>query len=110
VPIPDTQTLLLPVLKLLSDDRSHEVEEIREHLKNQFSVTSSELNQKHKNGTTVFVNRVAWALAHLNMEAGPIGHPRHIVLIQKGTYRLSKHGKAILNKNPSHLAIKDLRR
>ena len=78
-------------------------------MKNQFGVTSGEFAQKNKAGSSVFVNRVAWALAHLNMEAGPIGHPKAIVLIKKGVYRISKHGAAILKGNPSDLSIKDLR-
>ena len=110
MPIPDPQTLLLPVLKVLADGAEHHVEEIRECVKNQFGVTPSELAQKNKRGASVFVNRVAWALAHLNMEAGPIGHPAAIVLIKKGVYRISEHGTAILKGNPSDLTIRDLRR
>jgi restriction system protein len=105
--IPDPQTLLLPVLKILADGAEHEVEEIRERLKNQFSVAPSELVQKNKRGF-VFVNRVAWALAHLNMEAGPIGHAKEITLIRKGVYRITERGTAILKSNPSDLRIQDL--
>jgi restriction system protein len=110
MPIPDVQTLLLPVLDVLADGAEHQVEEIRERVKNQFGVTSSEFTQKNKKGASVFVNRVAWALAHLNMEAGPIGHPTALVLVRQGIYRISEHGNAILKRNPSHLTIKDLRR
>jgi restriction system protein len=105
--IPDPQTLLLPVLKVLADGTEHRVEEIREHMKNQFGVTPSELAKKNKKGF-VFVNRVAWALAHLNMEAGPIGHAKEITLIKIGVYRITERGTAILKSNPSKLRIKDL--
>jgi restriction system protein len=107
MPIPDPQTLLLPVLKVLADGAEHEVEEIRERMKNQFDVTPGELAQKNKKGF-VFVNRVAWALAHLNMEAGPMGHATEITLIRKGVYRITERGAAILQSNPSELRIKDL--
>ncbi len=56
----------------------------------------------------MFVNRVAWALAHLNMEAGPIGHPRAIALIRKGIYRITERGTVILKNHPLGLMIKDL--
>jgi len=105
--IPDPQTLLLPVLKVLADGTEHNVEEIRERMKNQFGVTPNELAQRNKSGF-VFVNRVAWALAHLNMEAGPVGHAKEITLIRKGVYRITERGTAILKSNPSELRIKDL--
>jgi restriction system protein len=107
MPIPDYQKLLLPVLKVLADGAEHEVEEIREHMKNQFGVTTSELAQKNKIGF-VFVNRVAWALAHLNMEAGPNGHAKEVTHIRKGVYRITERGTAILKSNPPELRIKDL--
>jgi len=109
MPIPDVQTLLLPVLKFLGDGTEHPVEEIRKSVKNQFGVSPSESARKNKQGASVFVNRVAWALAHLNMEAGPIGHPKAIILIKKGVYQISEHGTATLEGNPSQITIKDLR-
>jgi restriction system protein len=107
MPIPDLQALLLPVLKVLADGTEHQVEEIRERMKSQFGVTPSEFAQRNKKGF-VFVNRVAWALAHLNMEAGPIGHAKEITLVRKGVYRITERGTAILKSNPSELRIGDL--
>lgn len=60
MPIPNTQTLLLPVLKVLEDGAEHEVEEIRQCITDQFEVTANELAQKQKSGVSVFVNYVAW--------------------------------------------------
>ncbi len=37
MPIPDPQTLLLPVLKVLADGAEHQVEEIRDRMKIQFA-------------------------------------------------------------------------
>jgi len=108
MPIPDSQTLLLPVLKVLADGAEHEVEEIRERLRDQFGVTPDELAQKNKNNTSVFVNRVAWALANLNMEAGPLGHAGEITAVKEGVYKITEHGRAILKSNPRELTIKDL--
>lgn len=108
--IPDPQTLLLPALQELADGAEHRAKEIQERMKVKFEVTPDELLLKHRNGIPVFVNRVAWALAHLNMERGPIGHPKAITLIKKEVYTITEHGRAILKGNPSHLTIKDLRR
>jgi restriction system protein len=108
MPIPDPETLLLPVLTVLVDGAEHRVEEIRERMMSQFDVTPSEMAQKNNAGASVFVNRVAWALAHLNMEAGPIGHTREITLIKREDYRITERGTAILKNNPSALSIRDL--
>jgi restriction endonuclease Mrr len=108
MPIPRPKELLLPVLQTLADGVEHQVQEIRKRMKSQFRVTPSEFARKNKTGTPVFVNRIAWALAHLNMEAGPVGHPREITLIKKGVYKITERGTAILKGNPSDLTIKDL--
>jgi restriction endonuclease Mrr len=109
MPIPDANELLLPVLKALTDGAEHQVEEIRGHMKSQFDVSPAELARTNKSGTSVFVNHVAWALAHLNMRHGPLGHPIAITLVRQGTYKITEHGAAILKSNPSDLSIKDLR-
>jgi len=108
MPIPNCQTLLLPVLRLLADDVEHSSEEIREHIRLQFDINPQDLRQKLKNGTPVFHNRVAWALAHLNMRRGPLGHPEAIGKVRKEVYKITEYGKAILGRNPSDLTIKDL--
>jgi restriction system protein len=108
MPIPNANALLLPVLKVLTDGAEHQVAEIRERVKNQFSLTPSELAQKNKSSTSVFVNRVAWALAHLNMNRGPLGHAIAITRVQEGVYKITAHGTEILKGNPSDLTIKDL--
>jgi restriction endonuclease Mrr len=96
---------LLPLLRVLEDGAEHNVEEIRQRITNQFDVTASELAQKNKSGSSVLVNRVAWALAHLNMAAGPLGHTTAISLVRRGVYRITEHGVAILKRNPSELTI-----
>jgi len=47
--------------------------------------------------------------AHLNMEAGPLGHPKAATLVREGVYRITKRGNALLKSNPLELTIKDLR-
>jgi len=61
-------------------------------MKSQFGVTSREFAQKNKAGAQMFVNRVAWVFAHLNMEAGPLGHPKAATLVREGVYRITKRG------------------
>ena len=108
MPIPDAQTLLLPVLRVLDDGLDHSSEEIRQRVRVQFDIAPHELEQKHKNGTPVFHNRVAWALAHLNMRRGPLGHSEAVEKVKREVYRITEHGRAILKRNPTGLTIKDL--
>lgn len=107
--MPRTQELLRPVLATLSDGGRHEVEEIRERAKVSFEITPDELAMKNKAGSFVYVNHVAWALAHLRMEKGPLGHPPAIARIRVGVYRINERGTALLNSRPQELTIEDLR-
>jgi len=92
----------------MADGLEHSSEEIRERVRVQFDIVPHELLQKLKNGTPVFHNRVAWALAHLNMGRGPLGHSEAIEKVRKEVYKITEYGKTILERNPSALTIKDL--
>jgi restriction system protein len=66
MPVPKVQSMLLPILRHIGEGRS--VETIRERLKEQFQITPAEAEMTHaKSSQNVYVNRVAWALAHLMM-------------------------------------------
>jgi Mrr N-terminal domain len=62
----------------MADDHEHTSQEIRERLRVRFDIAPHELLQKHKNRTPVFHDRVAWALAYLNMRRRPLGHSEAI--------------------------------
>jgi restriction system protein len=99
--VPTVKTLLLPVLQITKDRSEHSVNEVRELIKEQFKLTPDELSQIHpSSGINVFVNRIAWALAHLVMG-------KAIVLGEKG-YRITERGLKILMENPSELTIRQL--
>ena len=101
-PIPNIQSLLLPVLRIVAGDSGHSVEEIRNRLKDEFELTDKQIEQTHpKSGINIFVNRVAWALAHLVM--GKALTPERV-----GFYRTTERGVAILKGNPLELTIKEL--
>jgi len=102
MPIPNIQSLLLPVLRIVAGGSGHSVEEIRDRLKDEFELTDEQLEQTHqKSGINIFVNRVAWALAHLVM--GKAVTPERV-----GFYKMTERGVAILKKNPLELTIKEL--
>lgn len=106
MPIPDFQTLLLPVLRVLADGLEHSSEEIRKRVRVQFDIAPHELLAKNKKGKTIFHCNVDLALA--NLQGAPHGRSKAIEKVRKEIYRITEHGKAILNRNPSALTIKDL--
>ena len=102
MPVPRVGSLLQPVLRILAGESGSSVEDIRKRIMEQFELTDQQIDQTHPaSGMNVFVNRVAWALAHLVMG-------KAITPERKGIYRMTERGVAILKRNPSELTIKEL--
>lgn len=92
--IPDFQSLMRPLLALLADGEERPVQGIRDTLADQFGVTGEELEERLPSGhTQTYVNRVAWALAHLK-GAACIASP------QRGVYRITDRGLRLLAETP----------
>jgi restriction system protein len=92
--IPDYQTLMLPFLKIISDDKVYTTSQIIPVLAAQFQLTDKELNElspakRHK----VFNNRVHWVKAQLTMY-GLIDNEF------KNAFKISNRGKQVLQENP----------
>jgi restriction endonuclease Mrr len=76
MPIPDFQTLMLPLLEALADGQKRLMRDVTAQLADRFELTEEERQQKLPSGENrLFVNRVAWAKAHLKA-AGPIDNLR----------------------------------
>jgi restriction system protein len=66
VPIPDYQTVMLPLLQLASDHREHRHAATVEALADHFGLTPDERGALLPSGTQpVFYNRVHWARTYL---------------------------------------------
>jgi restriction system protein len=102
MPIPDYQTLMLPVLRLTEDGNEYSVTEIRQQIANAFHLTPEELSQKLKSGSTLFANRVAWAISYLNKA-------QLLTLTTRGVYRITDRGTTFLKGNPPAITAKNLR-
>lgn len=100
--IPDYQSLMLPLLKLVSDNKIHNIQDAISILANQFNLTEEELNEwLPSKSQKKFYNRVYWAKAHLKM-AGAIEN------IGKGQFKMTNRGKEILHDNPPFINVKYL--
>ena len=98
MPIPNFQTVMLPLLQdLASGDRTGQ--ETIDALATHFSLTLEELAIRLPSGKqSKFTNRVAWAKSHLKA-AGLIDSPR------RGVYRLTERGRQVLATNPTAIGM-----
>ena len=103
MPIPDFQSLMLPLMRDLAVGERTGQEPL-DALADQFALTPDERGQRLPSGRqTTFSNRIAWAKAHLKA-AGLIESPRRAV------YRLTESGRAVLAENPPAIDMRYLAR
>ena len=101
--IPDFQSIMLPLLKILADGKVYKYREIIEALAREFLVTEAERKEMLPSGQQeIFSNRVGWAKTYLK-KAGLIESP------QRATFVISEKGKEILSQNPARIDAKFLR-
>lgn len=101
--IPDFQTIMLPLLQILSDRQEHSTIETNEKLAYHFNLTETDLNEFLPSGVQkTFPNRVAWAKSHLRM-AGLIENTK------KSIFKLTDAGMQFLEFNPNEINVKTLR-
>lgn len=99
MPIPDFQSLMLPMLALASDEQSHTLGDARKHLASHFSLTPEEVEELLPSGKQRrFDNRVAWAKVYLE-QAGLLHSPK------RGQFHITIEGKSFLAKNPGQISI-----
>ncbi|HEY5465283.1 MAG TPA: restriction endonuclease [Hanamia sp.] len=100
--IPDYQSLMLPLLKYISDGQVHNTQDAIVFLAKKLELNETDLNEwlPSKKQKT-FHNRVYWAKAHLKM-SGVIEN------ISKGQFKITNRGIDILKENPSLINVKYL--
>lgn len=97
--IPDYQTLMLPVLKLASDEKEHKFSQAVEELADEFNLSTEERNELLPSGSqAVFNNRVGWARSYLK-QAGLLASPK------RGFFTITPKGTELLATNPEKIDI-----
>lgn len=95
MPIPDYQTIMLPLLQSVADGAEHSTRAAVERLAFAFNLTQEEQTELLPSGQqTIFANRVAWARTYLK-KAGLVDSPR------RGLFQITDRGRAVLKTNPS---------
>ncbi len=103
MPIPDYQTIMLPLLKVAADGKEHHAREAVNVLANQFGLTEEELKEMLPSGVdAVFRNRVGWAQTYLK-KAGLIQYPK------RGFIQITDRGKSVIAQKPPKIDVKFLR-
>src|SRR5690348_8818408 len=90
MPIPDYQTLMLPILRLASDGEEHRFRDAVEMLAGEFGISDEERAELLPSGTApLFDNRVGWARTYLK-QAGAISSSK------RGVFQITDRGRQLL--------------
>ncbi len=102
MPIPDYQTVMLPLLRLLKDGKEHSIGEAVDSLADEFNLSSEERQQLLSSGQqTVISNRTGWARTYLK-KAGLIAS------VRRGYFRITERGQSVLAAKPGRIDVKFL--
>lgn len=100
--IPDFQTLMLPLLKVVADGREYCLRDVVELLAQGFQLTDEERQQLLPSGRyPTFDNRIAWAKTYLK-KAGLIDQPR------RAYFQITERGREVLKSSPVSINMKFL--
>lgn len=103
MPIPDFQTIMLPLVESLGDSQQTSIRELTERLAERFGLTKEERAELLPSGQqSIFSNRVAWSKSHLKA-AGLLESPT------RGMVRITDLGLKALAQKPAAINIKFLK-
>lgn len=104
MPIPDYQTVMLPLLEYYSDGKTHSIGDAVDLLGRQFALSEDELRELLPSGRQEkFRNRVAWAKTYL-VKAGLLSSPK------RGHFAITPTGQSTLREKPVRIDVAFLRR
>ena len=104
MPIPDYQSIMLPLLQLASDGAEHRTRDAIGQLAQVFQVTEEELGELTPSGKDyVFGNRYGWARTYLK-KAGLIQYTGW------GRFQITNAGRALLDEKPGKINLTILKR
>ena len=103
MPVPDFQSLMLPILKALSENEETSNSKIRNRVMTSEGLTVSDTEEMLPSGKqSILTNRVAWALSHMR-RAGLVHRAR------RGVYKLSPEGTKLLSNDRHRVDMKTLK-
>lgn len=104
MPIPDYQSVMLPLLTLSADGDEHTMRSAIDWLGREFHLSDEELTQLLPSGaSSVFASRVGWARTYLK-QSGLLESPR------RGVFKITSDGRSLLSERPAEINLKMLER
>jgi restriction system protein len=101
--IPDFQSVMLPLVKLLGDGKERTIREATNLLAESFQLSDQQREELLPSGQqSIFSNRVAWAKSHLKA-AGLLENP------VRGRIRISDLGRKVLADKPAAINVRFLK-
>ena len=100
--VPDYQSLMLPLLRLVADKQEHKYRDLIEALSAEFKLTDEDRKELLASGGPIFDNRVGWAKTYLK-KAGLLDSPK------RATFVITDLGLQTLQKKPDRIDAKYLR-
>lgn len=95
--IPDYETIMLPLLHSLADQKEHTMQEVLDILAEHFHLTPEERKELLPSGQqTVFYNRIGWARTYMK-KAGIVDSTK------RGSINITERGITVLKDNPQRL-------
>ena len=99
MPVPDFQTIMLPLLRFAADGIEHSMSDARETLAKEFALTPEERAELLPSGRVRrFDNRVAWAKVYLT-RAGLLNSER------RAHFSIALRGREVIAKPPARIDI-----
>ncbi|MFZ4083622.1 MAG: restriction endonuclease [Pirellula sp.] len=104
LPIPDFQSLMLPLLEHVGDGAECTIAGSRDILADRYNLSEEERSQRLPSGAAnTFYNRLAWAKTYLE-RAGLL------IKVKRGVFKISTTGIALLRNPPERIDINYLQR
>ena len=102
--IPDYQTIMLPLLTLLSDGREHSLSEAVDYVAGKFNLSKEERTELLPSGQQpVIHNRVGWAKTYMKKA-------NLIETTKRGYFKITKRGAIVLKEKPTEIDVHYLSR
>lgn len=99
MPIPDYQSVMLPLLSYLSDGVPRKIKDCADAMVAHFNLTQEEATRKIPSGKMTYIlNRTGWARTYLK-KAGLISSP------QRGLNQITEEGKSLLEEKPKSINV-----
>lgn len=104
MPIPDYQSLMLPLLSLASDRQEHSLRDAIEQLSEQFQLSEKERSELLPSGQQfTFGNRVSWAATYMKKAA-------LLEATRRSHFRITERGLVVLDSKVNNINVKYLRK